>query len=194
MLVQKNTIAITDQLFLSTENDINIHPTNSNTDNGYYVIADINLIKLTKNILPDIQNIFDNYKKTVEILDMNTGVFYSLVLQTLWAITINKKLDDTNAGEAFVVIQEMTQNPITERLAAKVVTFVTEIMPAGVTMDAVTATGIHNKGLTQIHVPTSTNPRIAGGAKLPHIAGRLSYTMDAACSASRPGDICGSQW
>ena len=44
---------------------------------------------------------------------------------------------------------------------------VTEMMPAGVTMDAVTETGIHNNGLTQIHVPTPTNPRRAGGAKLP---------------------------
>jgi hypothetical protein len=159
MLVQKNTIAITDQLFLSTENDINIHPTNSNTDNGYYVIADINLIKLTQNILSDIQNIFDNYKKTVEILDMNTGVFYSLVLQTLWAITINKKLDDTNAGEAFVVIQEMTQNPITERLAAKVVTFVTEIIaPSTVPPKFLFTTSFNNMQVNEISYNTNKNP------------------------------------
>jgi hypothetical protein len=71
---------------------------------------------------------------------------------------------------------------------------VTEMMPAGVTMDAVTATGIHNNGLTQIHVPISTNPRLAGGAKFPHIAGRLSYTIDAACCASCSVETWGIQW
>jgi hypothetical protein len=119
----KTSSVSTEMLYFFIKEPINIKYITS--DGSYYAISEINTVKVIKSSIVELQDILQNKMHILDDVDMGTGAGYSIIITTLWTLLVNKQIQHTRLGEAIIVIPDIVQSPITERIIVKTVSLIT---------------------------------------------------------------------